>query len=81
MGGLGVDILAEETGQAFCEVFNLLGEKVRSVASWSMVQGTPYTWNWDGRNDRGQIVGSGVYLLVLRSPSGVLVKKVMVARR
>jgi hypothetical protein len=45
------------------------GRVVRSVELGWKARGT-YTWTWDGRNDRGNRVGEGLYLVALRLPSG-----------
>ncbi len=43
------------------EVFNALGQKVRTLVNREMTTGR-YTLEWDGRNDWGRALSSGVYI-------------------
>jgi len=47
-------------------VYNLLGQEVRTLVQGRMEAGV-YRAAWDGRDDRGRKVGSGVYFLRLES--------------
>jgi len=47
-------------GQGDLAVFNLRGQTVRTLKSGQFEEG-PGMAIWDGRNDTGQVVGSGVY--------------------
>lgn len=60
-------------------VYNLLGQKVATLVSGRTGPGY-HRVHWDGRNDRGQPVSSGVYLVVFRA-SGVVQKGKMVLLR
>jgi flagellar hook assembly protein FlgD len=42
------------------EVYNLLGQKVRTLVDEYQRSGL-YSANWDGRNDQGNAVSSGIY--------------------
>ncbi|MCB0294487.1 MAG: T9SS type A sorting domain-containing protein, partial [Calditrichaeota bacterium] len=42
-------------------VYNILGQKVRTLVNHAQSPGY-YTAHWDGRNDAGQLVGSGIYI-------------------
>ena len=42
------------------EVFNILGQKVRTLFD-GVVQGGHYTFTWDGRDQNGQLLPSGIY--------------------
>src|SRR6185503_10370955 len=50
-------------------IFTLLAEVVREVYHGPAVPG-PLIVNWDGRNDKGRLVASGGYLLVVNFPDG-----------
>jgi hypothetical protein len=43
-------------------IYNSAGEKVRELQPWVPVDGLDLTYEWDGNNERGQAVASGVYL-------------------
>ena len=46
------------------EIFNIRGQKVRNLVNADFVSGE-YTVVWDGRDDVGETVSSGVYLYKL----------------
>lgn len=58
--------LAENESQMQLIIFNLRGEKVRTFQLHSTMRGV-HQIEWDGRNDAGRIVESGIYLAQLRS--------------
>ncbi len=41
-------------------IYNILGQKVRTLFS-GVLQGGRYKFQWNGRNDQGQILPSGIY--------------------
>ena len=79
-GWLRVDVLAPASGRTRLDVYNLLGERVRLIADWDAVSGTPYRFQWDGKNEGGQDAGNGVYVLLLRGPGGTVVRKVILLK-
>jgi len=50
-------------------IFNLTGQQVATLASGERRAGT-YTLRWDGRDDDGRALASGVYLYRLRTGAG-----------
>ncbi len=57
----------KEAAEVQLEIYNVRGQKVRSLLSRSVSPGS-YTSVWDGRDDAGQLMPSGTYLYKLRSP-------------
>ncbi len=51
------------------EIYNILGQKVKTMLSGEEFSAGPYTFNWNGRDDQGVSVGSGTYFYRLRTPS------------
>ncbi len=49
-------------GTVMLEVFNVLGVRVRSLVSGVPYNAGTYMITWDGRDDRNQVVPSGIYL-------------------
>ena len=47
-------------------VYNILGQKIRSLVSGFQTAGTN-SIVWDGKNDLGKLVGSGIYFYSTRS--------------
>ncbi len=55
-----IDFAIPEEGEVMLEVYNLIGQKIRTLVSYKMKAGH-YQAVWDARNDRGVKVSSGVY--------------------
>ena len=51
------------------KVYNILGEEIRTVHSGVLEAGRHWIV-WDGRNDAGSTVATGVYLARLATPAG-----------
>jgi len=61
------------------DVFDVSGRKVRTLVDAPVAAGYR-TAQWDGRNDGGELVGSGVFLYVLRVDGSVLARKSILLR-
>ncbi len=48
------------------QIFNILGQRVRNLFTGPLTAGV-YRMEWDGKNDGGEPVGSGMYFVRLRS--------------
>ena len=59
-------IVFETYGAGQQTIYNVLGQKVRTLVSASLSAGT-HTYQWDGRDDAGQPVASGTYLYRLQT--------------
>jgi len=55
----------KEAGVVQLTIYNLHGQEVRALINGQMNAGF-HSMNWDGKDERGQIVPSGVYLYKLR---------------
>lgn len=49
------------SGTVKFEIYNVAGELVRTITESAPTGGTYYYFPWDGRNDGGKKVASGVY--------------------
>ena len=56
-------------GDVELSIFNLAGQRVVTLADGARAAGT-YTVRWDGRDDDGRALASGVYLYRLRTDEG-----------
>lgn len=63
-------------GNVTLEIFDILGQKVKTLVNKSYTAGT-YEEVWNGMNDAGKMVATGVYLYKLQSDAGVKVKKML----
>ncbi len=57
------------TADVTLKVYNILGEEIRTVHSGVLEAGRHWIV-WDGRNDAGSTVATGVYLARLATPAG-----------
>ncbi|MCK4547417.1 MAG: T9SS type A sorting domain-containing protein [Candidatus Eisenbacteria sp.] len=63
-----------EPSEISLDVFDLAGRKVRSLVLGRRSQGT-HQAEWDGRNENGNLVASGVYFARLETDAGVETRK------
>ena len=70
--------LAEESA-VFLAVYDLRGRRVRNLVNEPRLPGT-YTVVWDGTDDSGQIVASGVYLYSLETGNFRAVRKSLILK-
>jgi hypothetical protein len=61
-------------------IYNSLGQMIRKVDGGMQSAGT-YRFKWDGRNDRGLQVSSGVYYYQLQAGDLMKVRKMILVRR
>ncbi len=57
------------------EVFNVKGQKLRSLAASQMPKGR-HSFVWDGKNDSGQTLASGIYLLRMQAGKSIIYRKI-----
>ena len=63
-----------QTSDINLTIYNLLGQKVRVLENASRQAGT-HTLRWDGRDQMGQDVSTGVYLYTLTNGTKSITKK------
>ncbi len=68
-----------KSGQATLAVLNILGQKVSTLVDEYLTAGTKIV-NWDGRDDKGRPVPSGIYFYQLRSDEFRETKKMLVLK-
>ncbi len=74
-----IEYLVPDNGQVELNVYNMLGQKVRTLVSGVQAPGT-YQVLWDGRDDFGHPVTTGVYLYQLRGKNALITKKMMLIK-
>ena len=60
-------------------VVDINGRKVRTLKQGMMLAGQ-YTQQWDGKNDRGTDVPSGVYFINLRTSKGLKTQRLAILK-
>ena len=63
-----IEYIIPKAGQISIVLFNTIGQQVRTIVDEFKTSGT-YQVIWDGRNDQGEKVNSGVYFYLMRSGS------------
>lgn len=59
---ISIGVPLDVNGDASLKIFNVAGERVRTIDLGSVAGGSFYYQAWDGRNDSGRDVASGVYI-------------------
>jgi len=67
---------ANSTGMVELTIFDLLGRRIRSLVR-AQAQTGYHRQEWDGRDDRGMMTGSGVYMYILTSGDIHIVRKMI----
>jgi flagellar hook assembly protein FlgD len=68
-----------EPGQVSLKVYNMLGQLVRTIVHEHQVEGY-YEAVWDGRNEVGATVSSGIYLYRMTAGSFVETRRMMLVK-
>ena len=74
-----IEYRIETEGPVDLTVYDLLGQRVCTLISETQVPGT-YRTIWHGRDDSDRNVASGVYLYMLRTSSGSIVRQMVLLR-
>ncbi|MFQ5640809.1 MAG: T9SS type A sorting domain-containing protein [bacterium] len=65
-----------QTGNVTLRIYNLLGQEVRTLVSENQTAGS-YSVAWNGKNDVGEFVTSGMYFYKLKVGESFLVTRKM----
>ncbi|MCB0304106.1 MAG: T9SS type A sorting domain-containing protein, partial [Calditrichaeota bacterium] len=65
-----------EDGRIALVIYNNLGQKIRTLYEGTQLAGT-HRISWDGRDDRGKALASGVYFYTLKAANIVQTKKML----
>jgi hypothetical protein len=68
-----------QNGPATVTIFNTLGQEVRSLFAGDVARGT-YSVEWDGRDNSGTAMSSGLYFYTLKSGTFSQTKKMMLVK-
>jgi hypothetical protein len=77
--GTTISFRLDAPGDASLVVFDGRGARVRTLAAGAHGAG-PHEIDWDGTNDRGQRVASGMYFYRLETPAGILTRKMVLVK-
>lgn len=74
-----ITVTAPRTSTVRVEVFNILGQRVRTLFN-GLVEAGKRILQWDGTNDRGEPLGSGMYVYRLEAGDVVRTRKMMLLK-
>jgi hypothetical protein len=74
-----IEYQVPERGQVELNIYNMLGQKIRTLVIDVMPAGTYQVW-WNGKDDYGNQVATGVYLYQLRGKNALITKKMMLIK-
>jgi len=69
-----IEFKVPHNGQVTLNIYNMLGQRIRTLLNETRPAGT-YKILWDGRDDFGRVVATGVYLYQLRGDNALITKK------
>ncbi len=74
-----INFALANTGEVSLEVFNITGQKVKTLVSDNLEAGT-HSIVWNGTNDSGDLIASGAYFYKLSTDNDNLVKKMVLLK-
>ncbi len=74
-----IDFGLIKNGKVKLEIFNILGQKVKTIINSSLAAGT-HTAFWDGKNEVGKLTATGLYFYRLSADRFVKTKKMILIR-
>jgi hypothetical protein len=75
-----IEFTVKERANVQLRIYNVAGQLVRVLVNDAKTPGEVHTATWDGRNDAGQSVSSGVYFYKLVAGSFVQTKKMVLLK-
>lgn len=67
-------------GQVTLAIFNILGQRIRTLIDRQASRAGSHSMDWDGTNDDGELVSAGVYFYMLQTANFIEVKKMIMIR-
>lgn len=66
-------------GRVKLDVYNVLGQKIKTLVDKDMLAGS-HQVVWDGTNDAGNLVSTGLYICKIKSEAGIKTKKMLLQK-
>lgn len=77
---LGITFKSSDFGKVDIKIYNLAGEFIKRIYQGPIEKGDTYKFNWDGVNENGSAVSSGVYFVFANSKVYNGFKKVIIVK-
>jgi hypothetical protein len=75
-----IEFTVKERANVQLRIYNVAGQLIRTLVNEARTPGEVHTATWDGRNDAGQSVSSGVYFYKLVAGNFVQTKKMVLLK-
>jgi flagellar hook assembly protein FlgD len=75
-----IEFTVKERANVQLRIYNVAGQLIRTLVNEARTPGEVHTATWDGRNDAGQSVSSGVYFYKLVAGTFVQTKKMVLLK-
>ena len=69
-----IEYMVPKTGRVVLAIYNVLGQKVRTLVDVDQIKGT-YNVMWDGKDNFGNKLSTGIYFYQLRGENALITKK------
>ena len=79
-GTVTISFRAPDDGKVTVRVFNIAGTLVRPIFEADVQQGLWFQATWDGRNENGTMVASGVYFISVHGAGIRTIRKVILMK-
>lgn len=77
--GTAISFTLAQPGPVEVAIYSLGGQRVRTLLKGVQPAGTSHWW-WDGADDHGRILASGVYLYRLQSADGTASRRLLLLK-
>jgi flagellar hook assembly protein FlgD len=74
-----IEYFVPRDGHVKLEIFNLLGQKIRTLVDREIKKGT-HVVSWDGTNDQGTFVANGIYFCQLEAENSMSTNKMILLK-
>ncbi len=72
--------LPERNANCNLSVYNIKGEHIKTLITSKVLEAGNYSFSWDGNNNSGQKVGSGIYFFKLRTDKKEFIRKAVLLK-
>lgn len=69
----------EKSGKVRLSIYNIIGEEVKVIVNSHLANGS-YEYDWDGKNNNGEIQSSGIYIVRLATHNKILTNKLVMLK-
>lgn len=78
--GTMISFTLPQESKVILAIYNLKGQKINTLLEGEELQIGQHDLNWDGRDDNGQKVGSGVYFYQIKTAEDIQTKKMLLIK-